>query len=54
MNPHSVYNNILRRKNPADLHARTLDGDWSQKQDDQLQITKGQAIKIRIKNPRLK
>jgi hypothetical protein len=54
MNPHSVYNNILRRKDPADLHSRTLDGDWKQRDTDQLQINNGQVIKIKVKNPRLK
>lgn len=54
MNPKRVYNNIQHKKDPMDLHPRTLDGDWKQKPTDQLQMNSDGHIKIKVKNPRIR
>lgn len=54
MKPLKIYNNILHKPDPLDLHPRTLNGDWSQKGSDQLQMTSDGRIKIRVNKPRIK
>jgi hypothetical protein len=54
MNPKQVYNNIRTKKDPLDLHPRTLDGDWSQRKDDQLQMNSNGSVKIRTPKIRIK
>lgn len=54
MKPVQVYNNIRFKKDPADLHPRTLDGNWKQSSNDQLQMNSEGHIKIKVKNPRIR
>jgi hypothetical protein len=46
-----VYKNILYKKDPLDLHPRTLDGDLKQRTTDQLQMDDAGGVKIVVKNP---